>query len=243
MSEETNENVLDQLNDQQEVVSPESSESQQAERQEEAPQSHKRNDAEYNWAETRRVMKEQERRLMQAEEELNRIRQQAHKVPEEDSLEKLADDDLTTVAHAKKIAARVAREAAEAALRQRDYDTVDERLQAKYSDFDQIVSQENIEFLKQNEPELAYSLKALASDPYAQGVAAYKLIKKVLPGTNKNVSVDKRKAETNLQKPISVNAAPKATTPLGNAHMFENGLTAELKAQLWKEMQEAKKMG
>lgn len=241
MSDETNESVLDQINDQQEVASPESTDQQQPDRQEETPQPRKRNDVEHNWAETRRVMKEQERRMQMYEEELQRLRQQA-KTPEEDSLEKLADDDLTTVAHAKKIAARVAKEAAEAALRQREAETVDERLQAKYSDFDDVVSQENIEYLKLNEPELAFSLRALANDPYAQGVAAYKLLKKIVP-QKQSVPVEKLKAEKNVQKPISVNAAPKASTPLGNAHMFENGLTPELKAQLYKEMQEARKAG
>lgn len=236
MSEEENVNVIE------EVVSPEPEDNQQTERVEESAQSHQRNDQEYNLAQLRRQRDEERRRNQDLQDELQRIRYQAQKEPDEDSLEKLADDDLTTVAHAKKIASRAAKEAAYEALRQRDHETVDERLKSKFSDFDSVVSQENIEFLKQNEPELADSLRALADDPFKQGLTAYKMLKKFIP-VKPAPTIEKKKAEANLQKPLSVNAAPKANSALGNAHLFENGLTAELKAQLWKEMQDAKKAG
>ena len=97
--------------------------------------------------------------------------------------------------------------------------------------------------MKQQEPELAQSLWNLRDDPYAQGVAAYKLIKKLGIGKEEEEqgdSVEKKKAIENSKKPLSVQAVSKSSA-IGNAHLFENGLTKELKKQLWSEMQEAKK--
>ena len=55
------------------------------------------------------------------------------------------------------------------------------------------------------------------------------------------VPVEKKKAEINLSKPVSSNAAANSATPLGQAHVFENGLTPDLRKQLWKEMENARK--
>ncbi len=51
---------------------------------------------------------------------------------------------------------------------------------------------------------------------------------------------EKQKAIANSQKPVSVNAVTKSSA-IGNAHMFENGLTPELKKSLWDEMERARK--
>jgi hypothetical protein len=71
-------------------------------------------------------------------------------------------------------------------------------------------------------------------------VAAYKLLKRLNPGEDMAKSVEKKKAIENSQKPISVNAVSR-NSAIGNAHIFENGLTPELKKQLWKEMEDARK--
>jgi hypothetical protein len=52
--------------------------------------------------------------------------------------------------------------------------------------------------------------------------------------------VKKQRALANSQKPVSVNAVTK-NSAIGNAHMFENGLTKELKKSLYDEMKNAMK--
>ena len=197
----------------------------------------RRNDVEYNWAEARRRIQELERKTREQDELLKQSQPKA--APEEDDLARLSKDDIITVEQAEKIAERRARKIAEEVIKQREASTVDERLSVKFSDFADVVTKENIELLKQNEPELAYSLSH-SPDPYAQGVAAYKLLKKLGISSTEQKNQDKERALKNAQKPVSVNAVTKQSA-IGNAHLFENGLTPELKSQLLKEMRECAK--
>lgn len=197
----------------------------------------KRNDVEYNWAEARRKMETLDKQNKEMAEQLKRL-QPKEPEPEVDELDKLGDDDIVTKSQVKKLAAKMAREIANEAIRSHSASTVDDRLQAKFPDFADVVTKDAIEELKQIEPELAYSL-ANNPDPYAQGVAAYKLLKR-MGKVDMAESQDKKKAAINSQKPVSINAAAKSSA-IGNVHLFENGLTPELKKTLWKEMEEARK--
>lgn len=210
----------------------------QEEQAESAAQSKKRNDVEYNWAEARRAIQERDRKLQDYEEQLKRL-QKPTAESDEDDLGKLAEDDLITVKQLRKFTAKAAQKAAEQAVKQHDAANVDERLALKFEDFSEVVTTENIELLKQTEPELAVSLYH-NPDPYKQGVAAYKLLKRLGMGANVANSAEKEKALKNSQKPVSVNAVTKSSA-IGNAHKFENGLTPDLKKQLWSEMQQAMK--
>lgn len=200
----------------------------------------KRNDVEYNWSEARRKMQELERRSQEQDELIAKLSRKD--APDEDDLEKLSDDDIITVAQHKKMTAKIAKQVAEEVNRQREAATMEERLMSKYPDYEQVVTQENIELLKKTEPELALSLHSLAHDPYAQAVAAYKLMKKTSTGQTKPVSNEKKKALENSQKPMSVQAVTKQSA-IGSAHAFENGLTPELKKRLNDEMLQAIKRG
>lgn len=200
----------------------------------------KRNDAEYNWAEMRRKMQEKDQEIAELRQQFSEINKRKPTPEEEDELAKLAEDDILTVAQAKKLAQKMARNVAEDVIKQREAATVEERVQLKFPDYSEIVSKENIELLKQTEPELAQSLYHMP-DPYSQAVAAYKLLKRIAK-RDEGPSLEKRKAEANAQKPVSVNAVTK-NSAIGNAHLFENGLTPELKNQLYKEMKEAMKAG
>ncbi len=220
------------------VVEATESESQTEAPQGNAQEDKRRKDEAYNWAESNRVMKEMKEQNRALAEQLKQFQKPAAP-PEEDELDRLADDDILTKGQAKKLNERMARQAAQDAIRQYQNSTVDDRLQAKFPDFADIVTPEAIEELKQTEPELAFSLSSTA-DPYAQGVAAYKLLKKLGRTENMAEIADKKKAVANSQKPVSVNSVVK-NSAIGNAHLFENGLTPELKNSLWKEMQEARK--
>lgn len=198
------------------------------------------NDVERNWAEARRKMQELERRTMEYEQELQRIKQQNQPKEEEDPLEKLSGDDIITKAQAEKLAERRAQKIVEQYLQKKEAETVEDRIQAKHPDFNDVVNEDSISFLKQNHPEIAESLNALKSNPYKQAKAVYDAVKALVPRQSTQTLVEKKKAVENSQKPMSVQAAPKQSA-IGKVHMFENGLTPELKKQLWEEMQQAKK--
>lgn len=194
--------------------------------------SRENNSAEYNWAEARRKMKrlEDENRAYKAEFEKVQSAQK-QQVPEEN----FDADEILTAGQAKKLAEQIARDL----IRKNEAATVDERLELKHPDFSQVVSRENIEILKETEPELAFSL-ANISDAYKQGVTAYKMLKRLGIYRENESSPEKEKAIKNSQKPVSINAVTK-NSAIGNAHLFENGLTPALKKQLWNEMQACRK--
>lgn len=194
-----------------------------------------RDDQAYNWAEARRKMQELDR---QNQDLADQVRKLTPKAPEPEEDYGIADDALVEGKFIKDLKKEIKQ--LKSYIQQKEVSTVDERLSHKFSDYADVVSKDNIELLKQTEPELALSLYKLQDDPYAQGVAAYKLLKKLDMGTQKDLAIEKERATKNSQKPLSVNAVTKQSA-LGNAHMFENGLTKELKSQLWKEMQDAKK--
>ena len=195
-------------------------------------QASQRKDAEYNWNEARRKMAELERITRDQQQVIDRLSKSQK--PEDDELSKLSDDDILTVAQARKMNDYHSRQAQADFQRQKD-----EILRLKYPDIDQVLSQENIANFEQTEPELAESLMALSGDPIKMKTAAYKLIKKA-QSHDTPLSIEKKKAELNAKKPVSVQSVSKQSA-IGNVHHFENGLTPELKKQLWAEMETARK--
>lgn len=236
MSEEENQSVETEMVE--DVAQPESTDA-QPETQETPEQRRARNDAEYNWAEMRKQMRQKDQEIAELRDQFSSITKKAAPA-EEDEFAKLAEDDILTVAQAKRLATKLARQTAETVLRERDATTVDERLASKYPDFKSTVTRENIEILKETKPQLAKSLLKFADDPYEQSELAYEYIKSHVPQRDETMNKDRRKAEENSKKPLSVQAVGK-TSAIGQAHQFENGLTPELKSQLWKEMQQIKK--
>jgi hypothetical protein len=206
---------------------------QSTDRQEETQQ--QRNDQAYNWGEARRKMQELERKAQEQDELIRRL--QASTPKEKDDLENLTDDDIVTVSQAKKLAVKMAQQVAENVVKQKDLSTLEDRINSKYPDFQEIVSKDAIDKLKSEEPELALSL-ATMQDPYQQAVAAYKLLKKL--GGKEVMTLEQKKALENRSKPQSSQTIVK-NSAIGNAHLFENGLTPELKKQLYQEMQQAMK--
>ena len=221
-----------QESSQQEAATLEASETSNSERQEDSSTQRKRNAEEYNWADARRKMQA-------LEDEVKRLREKPS--PQEDEFN-FNDEDIPTGKDVKRLIKKEAVHIAKEMIRQREAQTVDERINLKFPDYNQIVTAESIEVLKQTEPEIAMSL-ANMTDPYTQAIAAYKYMKTLNPSKEKPVGVvEKKKAEANLQKPVSVNSASKHSA-LGSVSMFENGLTPELKKQLWDEMRTAMKQG
>jgi hypothetical protein len=117
--------------------------------------------------------------------------------------------------------------------------TIPDRLKTKFPDFDQVVTQENIDKLLKTEPELYASINS-GSDAYAVGVSAYKTLKFLGIAKEDPYISQKEQVQRNQSRPISVQSI-KGQSALSDANVFANGLTPELKAQLHKEMVQSMK--
>lgn len=234
MNEEETMSVETPLQEAQEVAPPTESE----QRPVTAEEARKRNDAEYNWAETRRKLQEQERQIRERDAYIAQLKNQHQPEPEEEI--SLAEDDLPTYGHVKKAWKKQEQKLKEELRQEIKTELAQSTLKLRFPDFDEIVTQENIEILNQQAPELALSLRD-TKDPYIQSVSVYRALKMIgVSGSNKpspSLANEKEKAIKNAQKPLSVNAVAKQSA-LGEAYKFENGLTPELKSQLYREMQE-----
>lgn len=208
--------------------------------QEDVSQNEIEDPQEKNWRELRQTLKE-------FKNENNEIRREnqflAQKLMEleggkqtQNVEEEVDDEELVTYKTLKKYEQKLNQK-----FQQAEASTAIDRVKARFGDFEEVVTAENVEYLKKNEPELVASLQAMKSDPYGQAVAAYKLLKRTDFYLNKENSAMKKRAEQNIKKPVSVNAA-KTQGALGDAHRFANGLTPDLKKALWQEMQEARKL-
>lgn len=184
---------------------------------------------ERNWRNARQKMQEQNQQIELLKQKLEEMQSpKAQPEPEED----LTDDDFVRGHHLKKKL-----EAMKKLLQKTEAETAISRAKSLFNDFDQVVSFENVELLKQNDPELAISLKALAHDPYAQAIATYKLLKRTDYSQQMQSMENKQRIDKNIKKPPSINSV----APLAEANRFANGLTPELKKALQKEMSEAAK--
>jgi len=150
---------------------------------------------------------------------------QEQEVPPEPSLEK---DDLITVEQSDLRTQRIVEEA----LAKRDKDLLPAQAKAKYSDYDQVVSPENIKRLIKEDPELEHDL-SVARNPCKR---AYEAVKrsKFYGETNANKENDQRIA-TNSEKPVSSNTIGKQR-PLSHANAYAKGSKA-----LFAEMQQYRK--
>lgn len=235
MTEEENTSVIE------EVAPPSEPEQEQDVQQEETqvPLSRPITDQEYNWAEARRRNSELERRLEQQEAELRRL--QSHNAPKEpeDELATLADDDIITVKQHKQMAAKIAKQVAEDVYRQKEALTIDDRLKSKFPDFDDVVTKENIDLLRQQDPELSMAIQRLSDDPFSQAALAYKLLKRSGAGVDMaKTQNQKARAIENSKKPGSVQSVTKSSA-ISNVHNYDGMLTDEMKAQYRKETAEA----
>jgi hypothetical protein len=116
------------------------------------------------------------------------------------------------------------------------------QIRAKFPDFDKIVNEDNIEHLRYAYPELANTLNS-SNDLYSTAVSAYTMIKNLgIAPKGDDFMAQKAQAQKNASKPkplASVNPQ-QGDSPLSKANAFANGLTDELKAQLRREMEQAR---
>jgi hypothetical protein len=126
--------------------------------------------------------------------------------------------------------------------RQTVQDTIEVRLKSRFPDFDSVVNQSNLEMLRNANPVLAEAILA-TPDQFKQATLAYEMVKQY--GIYKDTSYDQDKivAQKNAAKPrpLASVSPQQGESPMSKANAFANGLTADLKAQLLKEMNQHKK--
>ena len=97
---------------------------------------------------------------------------------------------------------------------------IPDRLQQRFKDFKEVFTEDNLQKLRKEEPEIFETIKN-GSDPYNAGVSAYKNVKAML--------------ERNKQRPRSVQSIS-GQGGLSEANMFANDLTPENKDTLVQHM-------
>lgn len=172
--------------------------------------------------------------------------QQGTQQPEEDYSINIGSDDLVEGKHIAKMDKKVQKELNELKKQLQSYQqqtatmTTKARLQAQFPDFEQTVNADNIALLREMEPEVAQILDQ-STDLYNSGVTAYKMIKKLtVPDSHQH---EKAVAQRNAAKPkpLASISPQTADSPLSRVNAFSEGLTDDLKKQLYREMIEAAK--
>lgn len=193
--------------------------------QEQAQQQPVESKQDRNWREMRQKLEHYEKKLADLEQK------NQPKAVEEEELN-LSDDDIVTAKDVKKLAKKMAREIVAQDRMRYEADTAEDRLRTKYSDFDEVVNEDNVKKLLREEPELAKVLRSTA-DPYAKGVAAYRYIR-LMERANPE-AVDKQVIRQNLAKPRTTTSIK--DSGLDHVEEFASGrLTAEMRRNLYEEM-------
>jgi hypothetical protein len=212
-----------------EVVQPQESVDQSQEHPPETQQEEVDSSKEYNFKELRESKKQLERELQELRDHVSQLSQpKAEEAPQE---YEIGDDDLVEGRHVKQYFQKI-----QNYLQQKEQETIPDRLRSKFSDFDEVVSKENVEKLRKAEPEI-YSSIVSGQDLYAKGVSAYKTLKALGIGGD-TYKQEKEHVQKTHAKPMSTQAV-KGQGALAEANAFANGLTPALKEQLRKEMEEA----
>lgn len=190
-----------------------------------------------------KVARERDDMMRRVQELESRSAPQAPSIPqaqEEDDV--LGSDDLVEGKHLSKMGRKI--KGLEEKLRQYEQKSsmsnTEMRLRTEYPDFDKVVCAENLNALRESEPYLAESI---GNDPdmYRKAVSAYKLIKKMGVYTEDIYQQEKALVQRNAAKPKSLaSIAPQqGESPLSRANVFANGLTEDLKKQLFEEVRKA----
>lgn len=198
-----------------------------------------------------RILREKAMRAEKLEQERNELAKRlqeienSHKAPQQQEEEyNLAPDDLVDAKYLKKYDKTIneLRSELQSYKQQSNLSATEARLKARFPDLDKVVTQENLEVLRADYPEIADTITA-NTDLYSKAVSAYTLIKKLGISTEDLYVEDKLRAQKNAAKPKSMaSIAPQqGESPLSKANAFASGLTDDLKAQLRKEMEEARR--
>lgn len=209
------------------------------------PESQSAKDKESNLLYLRKLADQASRERDDALRRLQEIEyQKAAKVESSDEDISIKDDELVEGKHLSKYIKRVKQleQQQRQYIQQTTESTAEMRLKAQYNDFDKVMTLENVQTFSAAYPELAKTINA-SNDLYEKASSAYTLIKKFGIYNDQPFEADKQKAIANSAKPrpLASVSPQQGDSPMQRANAFANGLTSELKDQLLKEMNEARK--
>ena len=199
-----------------------------------------------------KAIREEKERIVRERDELRRRIQEMEKMSSSKKQEVLEDDDDFTMdpddlvegKHLGKVANKIKKleKQMQASNQKATEIAIEATIKSQYPDFDKIVSKDNLDTLKLAHPEIAQTLNS-SSDLYSKAVTAYTLIKKLGIHQDDIYKEDREKAQANAAKPRPLTSVSpqQGDGPLSKANAFANGLTDELKSQLYREMIEARK--
>jgi hypothetical protein len=116
---------------------------------------------------------------------------------------------------------------------EREKQDLPKRIRGAHKDFDEVCSQENLDYLEYHYPEITSAFSHMP-DSLDKWTNVYKAVKKFVPNINSNP--DKAKADKNLNKPQSVSSV---STESGQN--FSKGLPQSRRDQNWERMQKIMK--
>jgi len=223
-------NVSEEIQNE-EVIQPQTG---QTESQNIQAEPQKQNDKDYNFAQLRKGKEQLEKQVQELQSHVNSLDQKSNQRAIQEEDDGIDDEDIIEGRHLKKVNQEL--KALREQLNKEQSLAVQDRLNMKFSDFDKVVSKENVEKLKMTEPELYTSIVS-SPDLFSKGVSAYKTLK-ALGIVAEDFSSEKETVQSNHKKPISTQAI-KGQGALSDGNVFARGLTPELRDQLRKEMNEA----
>lgn len=192
--------------------------------------------------EAMRRLAEYERILSQQAQQQNNNKPQ--EAPDEDDI-KLGDDELAEGKHLSKVGRKIKKleEQLKQYQQQTTLQTTEARLKATYPDFEKVVTQEALEKFTREYPELSSTINMSSNDIYAKAVSAYTMIKKFGLYAEPAFEAERAQAIKNAAKPrpLSSVSPQQGDGALTRANAFANGLTTELKEQLRREMEDARR--
>jgi hypothetical protein len=190
-------------------------------------------------AKAERIERERDDAIRKLKESESKYRQ-----PEEDDEIRLNPDDLAEGKHLTKVANKIRKleDQLKNYQQQSNEYSIESKIKTQYPDFDKVVTKDTVELLTAAYPELAHTLNS-SPDLYSKAVSAYTLIKKFGIQPEEPYSEEKERAIRNSvkPKPLASISPQQGESPLSRANAFSNGLTEDLKAQLYKEMMEHRK--
>jgi len=186
----------------------------------------------------RELREKSERIQRERDEALRRLQEiERAKTAVQEPEDSLNPDDLVEGKHLSKYDKKMA-----ALEKQLQEITIEAKVKNKFHDFDKVVTPDTIAALRDAHPEIA---ETIVSNPnlYNQAISAYTMIKNLNIYREEKNQKEKQLIAQNNAKPRSVaSVSPQqGNSPLTRANAFAEGLTPELKAQMLKEMQQARK--
>jgi len=209
----------------------------------EPTEAHAKNAADVNMANLRAAKDKAERERAEMAAKLEELqRKDVQPEPQKEEKPEYGDEDFVEGKHLRKELDAIRRQQQEFEIKQTEASEAT-LLRKNYSDFSKVMTDANADKLKELDPESFQTIANSTASYYQRSVAAYKRIKELGIVVEDNHEKDRAHAHANAAKPRPMNSVSpqQGDSPLSMANAFSNGLTDELKRQLYKEMQDASK--